>query len=112
MTRWCLAMVGLLPLITSEAVRPRLSYDVRRLATVFPFGMYAACSFTAGQVTGVTGIVSFGRIWTWVAFAVALLVLAGLYRHIRRVWRLPDASKHPRLLGRFPCLTKGHCDGS
>jgi hypothetical protein len=30
MTRWCLAMVWLLPLIISEAVRPRLSYDVRR----------------------------------------------------------------------------------
>jgi hypothetical protein len=32
------------PLIISEIIRPRLSYDVRRWATVFPFGMYAACS--------------------------------------------------------------------
>ncbi len=90
---WCLAMLWLLPLIISEAVRPRLSYDVRRWATVFPFGMYAACSFTAGQVTGLTGIISFGRVWTWVACTVVLIVFAGLFRHIRHAWRGPDASK-------------------
>ena len=48
---------------------------------VFPLGMYAACSFTAGQVTGITGIAGFGHVWTWVAFTVSLLVLAGLFRH-------------------------------
>ena len=78
---WCLAMAWLLPLIAGEVLRPRLSYDVRRWATVFPLGMYAACSFTAGQVTGITGIVGFGHVWTWVAFTVTLLVLAGLFRH-------------------------------
>ncbi len=78
---WCLAMVWLFPLIAGEVLRPRLSYDVRRWATVFPLGMYAACSFTAGQVTGITGIAGFGHVWTWVAFTVSLLVLAGLFRH-------------------------------
>ena len=38
-----------LPLIVAECVRPRLGYDVRRWATVFPFGMYPACSFTVGR---------------------------------------------------------------
>ena len=78
---WCLAMVWLLPLITGEILRPRLGYDVRRWATVFPLGMYAACSFTTGQVTGITGITGFGQVWTWVAFTGWLLVLAGLLRH-------------------------------
>jgi hypothetical protein len=32
---WCLAMAWLLPLVTAEIVRPRLTYDVRRWATVF-----------------------------------------------------------------------------
>ena len=77
---WCLAMVWLLPLIVCEVLRPRLSYDVRRWATVFPLGMYAACSFATGQVTGITGLTGFGRVWTWVAFIVSLLVLAGLFR--------------------------------
>jgi Voltage-dependent anion channel len=53
---WCLAMVWLLPLITGEVLMPRLSYDVRCWATVFPLGRYAACSFATGQVTGIAGI--------------------------------------------------------
>ena len=78
---WCLAMVWLLPLLTGEILRPRLGYDVRRWATVFPLGMYAASSFTTGQVTGITGITSFGQVWTWVAFTGWLLVQAGLVHH-------------------------------
>ena len=78
---WCLATAWLFPLIAGEVLRPRLSYDVRRWATVFPLGMYAACSFTTGQVTGISGIAGFGHVWTWVAFAVSLVVLAGLFRH-------------------------------
>jgi tellurite resistance protein TehA-like permease len=74
-------MVWLFPLIAGEVLRPRLSYDLSRWATVFPLGMYAACSFATGQVTGITGIAGFGRVWTWVAFPVSLLVLAGLFRH-------------------------------
>ena len=52
---WCLAMAWLLPLVTAEILRPRLGYDMRRWATVFPLGMYAACSFTTGQVTASPG---------------------------------------------------------
>jgi tellurite resistance protein TehA-like permease len=88
---WCLAMAWQIPLFITEAVRPRLTYDVRRWATVFPFGMYAACSFTTGQVTGITGITTFGRVWTWVACAITLLVFAGLIRHIRHAWRPENA---------------------
>ena len=77
---WCLAMLWLGPLIAAEALRPRLSYDVRRWATVFPLGMYAACSFAVGQVTGITGIGVFARAWTWLAITVSLFVLAGLIR--------------------------------
>jgi tellurite resistance protein TehA-like permease len=50
---WCLAMAWLSSLVSCEILRPRLRYDVRRWATVFPLGMYAACSFAVGQVTGV-----------------------------------------------------------
>ncbi len=78
---WCLAMVWLPPLVTAEILKPRLTCDVRRWATVFPLGMYAASSITTGQVTGITAITSFGRVWTWVAFTGWLLALAGLFRH-------------------------------
>ncbi len=80
---WCLAMAWLPVLISCEVIRPRLSYDVRRWATVFPLGMYAACSFTTGQVTGIPGITTFGQVWTWVAFAATPVVLAGLVHYVR-----------------------------
>ena len=82
---WCLAMLWLGPLIAAETLRPRLSYDVRRWATVFPLGMYAACSFALSQVTGITWISTFARVWTWLAVTVSLFVLAGL---IRRSWHV------------------------
>src|SRR6185437_2888699 len=58
---WCVAMAWLIPLVISEVIRPRLRYHVLRWATVFPVGMYAACSF---------------------AVAVTLIVLIGLTRRV------------------------------
>jgi tellurite resistance protein TehA-like permease len=86
---WCLAMLWLGPLITAEALRPRLRYGVQRWATVFPIGMYPASSFAIGQVTGISGISAFARAWTWLAVAVTVLVFVGL---VRRNWHLllPD----------------------
>ena len=75
---WCLAMVWLLPLIICEIVRPRLRYNTRRWATVFPLGIYAAASIETGQVRSITWITDFGHTWTWVGFAAWLLALAGL----------------------------------
>ena len=89
---WCLAMLWLGPLIAAEALRPRLSYDVRRWATVFPLGMYAACSFAVSQVTGISGIGVFARAWTWLALTVSLFVLAGL---IRRSWQVLSGEGRP-----------------
>lgn len=75
---WCLTMVWLPALLICEALRPRLRYGVRRWSTVFPVGMYAACSFVVGTVARVPGIAGFARVWVWVAFGVWLLVLAAM----------------------------------
>jgi tellurite resistance protein TehA-like permease len=88
---WCLAVVWLFPLVVTEVIRPRLGYDVRRWATVFPLGMYPACSFTVGKVTGIAGIITFGRVGTWVGVAALLLALAGTALSIHRTWRPPAA---------------------
>ncbi len=77
---WCVTMVWLPALIAAELIRPRLTYNVRRWSTVFPVGMYAACSFVVGRLTGTTGITDFARVWVWIAFAVWLLVLAAMLR--------------------------------
>jgi hypothetical protein len=49
---WIATMLWLPLLLLAEVLRPRLQYDVRRWSTVFPFGMYAACSFVIGERRG------------------------------------------------------------
>jgi tellurite resistance protein TehA-like permease len=61
-------------------VHPRLGYDVRRWSTVFPVGMYAACSFVVGTAARVGGITDFARVWVWVGFALWLVVFAAMLR--------------------------------
>jgi tellurite resistance protein TehA-like permease len=77
---WCLTMVWLPALVIYEALRPRLRYNVRRWSTVFPVGMYAACSFIVGAVGHTAAITDFARVWVWVALAVWLVVFAAMLR--------------------------------
>ena len=84
---WCVTMVWLPVLVGAEILRPRLTYNVRRWSTVFPVGMYAACSFVVGPVSGIRGITDFARVWVWIAFAVWLVVLAAMLRRAPRLLR-------------------------
>jgi tellurite resistance protein TehA-like permease len=77
---WVLSMLCLPALVGAELLHPRLRYDVRRWGTVFPFGMYAACSFVIGAAMHSGAITSFAQVWVWVAFAVWAVVLAGMLR--------------------------------
>ena len=49
-----------------------------RLETVFPVGMYAACSFVVGTVAHASGITDFARVWVWVGLAVWAVVFAAM----------------------------------
>jgi hypothetical protein len=77
---WVATMLWLPFLVAGEIIRPRLSYDVRRWSTVFPVGMYAACSMIVGAATGVHGIADFGRVWVWVGVAVWAVVFVAMAR--------------------------------
>ncbi len=77
---WCIAILLLVCLLAGEVLRPRLGSAVSRWATVFPLGMYAACSFAVGEANGISAISAFGRAWTWLAFAASLVALAWLWR--------------------------------
>jgi tellurite resistance protein TehA-like permease len=77
---WALTMLWLPVLLLAEALRLRLIYDVRRWSTVFPVGMYAACSFAVGQAAHASAITSFARAWVWVALVVWLIVFAAMLR--------------------------------
>jgi hypothetical protein len=74
-------------LIAGALSRPRLSYDVRRWATVFPVAMYAATAFAVDRLDGGAGIIRFARGWAWVAFVVWALALAAMLVHGRRLAR-------------------------
>jgi tellurite resistance protein TehA-like permease len=78
LTLWALSAAWLPALLVTELVRPRLSYDVRRWATVFPVGMYAACSFDTGRASGVPGLITFAQVWVWVAFVLWLVVFVAM----------------------------------
>lgn len=84
---WAAAVAWLPALLVCELLAPRLGYDVRRWATVFPFGMYAACSHLAGEDNGIGGLVDFSRVWVWIAFAVWIVVTAGLLRRGLELYR-------------------------
>jgi tellurite resistance protein TehA-like permease len=83
---WIATLLWLPVLLVAEVYAPRLRYDVRRWSTVFPFGMYAACSFVIGTSTAVGVAMSFARVWVWVALAVwAIVFLAMLRRTVEIV---------------------------
>jgi tellurite resistance protein TehA-like permease len=88
---WIAALAWLPALVAAEIIRPRLRYDLSRWATVFPLGMYAACSFQVGMLLGWPAVTHSARIATWVAFAVWLLVIAAMALSARGSRRRPRA---------------------
>lgn len=92
---WALALAWLPILVVAELAARRPSYHLQRWATVFPLGMYAACSFVVGGVAGVRGIVDFADVWTWVAFAAWLASFAAMTRRVRRASRGSRRSFRP-----------------
>lgn len=75
---WLLALLWLAPLLAGELAHPRLRYHLARWSTVFPLGMYAACSFAVGTLTRVSAISKFAEIWVWVALGAWAAVSAGI----------------------------------
>ena len=90
---WLLTMIWLLPLVAAEIRYPRLHYGVRRWSTVFPVGMYAACSFIVGEVVSAEPIIEFARVWVWIAVAVWLVVFGALLEQVRRFLADPAAAR-------------------
>jgi hypothetical protein len=77
---WVATMAWLPALLFFEARSPRLHYDIRRWSTVFPVGMYAACSLTAARALHLTFATQLARVWVWVGVALWALVVTGAVR--------------------------------
>lgn len=69
-------------LVVCEVVWPRLRYDMRRWATVFPLGMTAVAEISCGLVFGITPLTILGEILLWPAIAVWLAVAVGTVRRL------------------------------
>jgi tellurite resistance protein TehA-like permease len=92
---WLAAIAWLPVLLVAEAWRPRPRYTARRWATVFPLGMYAACSFAVATLSHAPVLADFARVWVWVAVAAWALLTIGLLRRVlSAVW--PAAARSVR----------------
>jgi hypothetical protein len=89
---WATAMIWLPVLVAAELLSPRLNYDVRRWSTVFPVGMYAACSFIVGDAAGAAAVRSFARLWVWAGVAVWVVTFAAM---LRRALALARSGREP-----------------
>jgi tellurite resistance protein TehA-like permease len=75
-----LAWTWYVVLVVAEIRWPRLRYDVRRWATIFPMGMTGVATTEVAKATGWTWLTGVGHTLVWIAFGAWLLVLSGLLR--------------------------------
>ena len=69
--------------IFGGAVFPRFRYSAMRWATVFPVGMFAACTLVASEALGMAWMDTyFADWWVWIGLGVWATVCAGLVRRI------------------------------
>jgi tellurite resistance protein TehA-like permease len=81
---WALGVLWIPPLVAGELISPHRGYDIRRWATVFPVGMYAASGFETARAAHLPLARSFAAVCTWIAVIVWLVVAAEMTRRTMR----------------------------
>ena len=84
---WVMSIAWLPVLVIAEAAWPRPGFDLRRWATVFPVGMYAACSGLGGSAAHASLMTTFAQVWVWIALAVWLVVSVATVGRARQIAR-------------------------
>ncbi|MBW8821456.1 MAG: hypothetical protein JF598_25430, partial [Streptomyces sp.] len=64
-------------LLVAEFLRPRLRYDARRWATVFPMGMTAVAALSVSATVDVPWLETLGEVLLWLSVAAWSAVAAG-----------------------------------
>ena len=77
---WAIAVAGYAVLLACELRWPRLRYDVRRWATVFPMGMTSAAGFAVARAGELPGPAVLGHVLLWPALAAWAFTAAGATR--------------------------------
>ncbi|MEZ0112616.1 tellurite resistance protein TehA-like permease [Catenulispora sp. EB89] len=91
---WCVVLAA------AEIRWPRLHYDVRRWATLFPIGMIGAATSEVAKATGWSHLTGLGHTMVWIAAAAWIVVFIGLVRDVTGQIRHTDpgepapATKH------------------
>lgn len=75
-----LGMAWYVVLLAAEVGWPRLRYDARRWATVFPMGMAAVAALSVSAALGASWLKGPGQVLLWIAVAAWLVVAAGAAR--------------------------------
>jgi tellurite resistance protein TehA-like permease len=88
-----LAWIWYVVLVAAEIRWPRLRYDVRRWATIFPMGMMGAATSEVAKATGWSHLTGLGHTLVWIAAVAWLLVFAGLLREVASQLRHADSAK-------------------
>ncbi|EPD60764.1 tellurite resistance/C4-dicarboxylate transporter family protein [Streptomyces sp. HGB0020] len=70
-------------LLVAEVARPRLRYDARRWATVFPLGMTATAVLSVAAALDVPWLEGPGQVLLWIAVAAWVAVTAGAALDLR-----------------------------
>jgi tellurite resistance protein TehA-like permease len=94
---WVLTMLWLLVLLCVEVRWPRLDFNPARWSTVFPLGMYSACSFAVGAAVHGSAITSFARVWVWIALASWVIVVVPTLTRTVAAVRGPGPNGHGRI---------------
>ncbi|WP_328553888.1 MULTISPECIES: tellurite resistance/C4-dicarboxylate transporter family protein [unclassified Streptomyces] len=74
-------------LLVTEVVWPRLRYDTRRWATVFPMGMTAVAALSVASALGVFWLKGTGHVLLWIAVAAWLVAATGAVLAVRSATR-------------------------
>jgi tellurite resistance protein TehA-like permease len=82
---WALALALYVAAAIAEVMRPRLRYDVRRWATVFPLGMVAVASSAVGRFAEVPAARALSGPLAYLGMAVWMAVAAGAVGHSSRL---------------------------
>ncbi len=102
----CLDLAWYAVLAVAEARWPRVRYDARRWATVFPLGMTSVATLSVSTAAKVGWLEGPGKVLLWIAVTVWCVVLAGMLR----ARSVPWAAGGSRAQGGLPTRT-GDQDG-
>ena len=86
-------LVGYAMLAVAEIRWPRLRFDVRRWATVFPLGMSGAAVVSAATATGVSWLHGLGSVLLWIA--VAAWLVTAVYQVVSLIGPRPPKRPGP-----------------